>query len=1556
MYTINQAQDLVDRLRKTNPQAASLSDKDLASAWQSQLGGNDFDEYINTSGLRIGLGKALQGYRENVTEPVRSGVEYLTNAPKGGGFLANLAASATDTAPDAALTLGAVAAAPVTYGASLFAFPAVAGISRERVLNETGDKLAANVAGISTLAGAVIAPGVGGAISKPLVSKLGTTVSAKLAGEVLGSTAANMATQLPSELVAPTGTEADSSVFDRAAINAKRLATAKGLGEFAGANLLMSGAATAAGAGTRFVAGRAKKLAGNPLVNPLQEKPLATYEDSRNFLQSKGLRVDETNAPVTVADVANRLALGELSLEDARYKLLQEKKRSTSSALLDRDDLDFEREYNTVIAPKQQAEKARNILLASSAASGKPDAQGLNNLLAVVTHQGVEDYANGNPAGFADFVQDWNQSQLPQGISRDPVVGSREIILRYRLGQLDSEDLASIHPALLRMAGNGDAYLSDLFRDKKLVRQLGPDGSRTEAQLAKLSKEINKQGEAYGALGRLLDDSPRPNNLISSGDEAAPFSFKDRSEQALSPMERFVYSIVNLTTRFPFSKPMGDHMFSFYQLGKADRMDIMSKLGQNKDNSLPTGLAFEAAEDFLNGAKPLEFAKIARALAQEQRVASKNGNMLDDATLERSFGIKGELLSKYKALREMPVDTARLLLSKERDVNLYNLAGEIYLASGKKFTQQRAIDLSKQLQGYFDTLPIPPKNLPIYKQFEETHLGLIKQLAKNNGVELDDGSAELLYKSLLLQKSNLAKFQASHSILGYAPEQRRGKYVTSLYKPSVDPATAKSEDLFTVDGDSSKEVEARVNKLIGEGYKLKGRYVKGDRDQEAFVSLDGIKSLRKEAASNQRALTQEFKDAGKLTPELQEYLETLAANYDPIEDAYQTAIEGTSKQYNLHRNDIAGFQPSQYVPNILDYVRINSDAAARRLVQAKAGLELMRPEYDSVPGLKKEWQDRLTYAQGVDSASVNKIRTTATHIAIGASTKNMLLNRTQNFIAGIGPMTEATGSVIKAEAQLAKGLKLLVKFNATGSTGNKNLDSILRQADKDGVTSSDTLDLFHRTKSLENYGNRNIAIRGKDKVASYLQRLIVSTNAFSEQQNRIQSVLAMADYQLARRGGNVSRAELANVYREAVRFSNATNYFGSRANRPGFLVHAKDPTTHNAALLWSTLKTFTMNYLGQLLAMAKRDGVRNKPLAAALGHLTVGAGLAGLPFSKDIQQATEAVTGFSPEESFKDLFGDNPSETTKGLYDAILFGLPSYLGVNASQSLGVGSIVGYRSSDSPSENIAAFALGAPGGLAQRYGTALYEAAKSGNYGNLMQSTAPQAISYWTKILDAADSSQVRNTAGVPTKVGAKDAIALATGFPSMSTTDARQAFNAEQLSKKRFDSARDALVKRVASLYSRGDTESARKELSEGLASFGPRVDSISLIDSINREVFKNRVGYTSEAPTAATAAEQSKLALRYGEQGPKIASPVSLAMQRLELASKIADGPTLLAVLQGLKGNLKSTVTKEVSLAAKTTPELLQLLRSKRLVDKQRAIEILKEKGFYTSEAELIK
>ncbi len=142
------------------------------------------------------------------------------------------------------------------------------------------------------------------------------------------------------------------------------------------------------------------------------------------------------------------------------------------------------------------------------------------------------------------------------------------------------------------------------------------------------------------------------------------------------------------------------------------------------------------------------------------------------------------------------------------------------------------------------------------------------------------------------------------------------------------------------------------------------------------------------------------------------------------------------------------------------------------------------------------------------------------------------------------------------------------------------------------------------------------------------------------------------------------------------------------------------------------------------------------------------------------------------------MFGDNPSETTKDFYDAILFGLPSYLGMNASQSLGVGSIVGYRASDSPSENISAFALGAPGGLAQRYGTALYEAARSGNYGNLMQSTSPQAISYWTKIMDAADSSQVRNTSGVPTKVGAQDALALATGFPSMSSTDARQAFNA----------------------------------------------------------------------------------------------------------------------------------------------------------------------------------
>lgn len=1572
MLTINQAQDLVDRLRKTNPQASSMSDTELASAWQRQAGTSDMEDYIKSSGFRRGLGKVLQGYEEHAVEPVRKAAEYITGASPNEGFLSNLAASAVETLPETAVTLGAISAAPATYGASLLGIPAAAEIARERTLNKTGDPTTAwTVFGTNIAAGA-LAPAGASLVSRAAATKLGESAAATFASKVLGSGAVNVALNVPNELVAPTGTGADENLFDRAWVNAKRMLSPGGLGELVGSNLALALAGEAAGAGTKFVAKRAKQLASNKLVNPEQDVKFNSYNDARDYLTSQGITRMETNTPTLVRDLAERHYRGDVDTDEARYVLLRNKLITGNAEDISPDDMSFMEKYRTEIAPRTQAEKAKQILLATSTVRGRPDARGLKNLLTIVNHQGVQDYAIGNPAGYSDYVSVWDtmhplQKQELLGNSDvqgvDALNGARDAIMRYRNGEISASDLSDVHPALLKMASNGDAYIYNLFKDEDLIKNLGKDGNRSAEQLADLQNELNKQSKAYQILGSFLDaDSVETSSGIGPigklysklfGKTENPSIFDNLGKQEkLTPFEKYTYSSINLGTRFPFSAPMVDHLFHFTQRAKADKLDIIGKLGQDAEGSLPAKQAFQNAENFLNTVSSKDIARMSRAFASEQKSARTGGNLIDDGTLSKVFGITGDLLKKYKVLRDMPVDTARLIFNKERDINRYNLAGVIYLASNKRFSQDNALTFAKQLQDLYERQPIPKGNTSEFSDFVTKNVAWLKQVTKNLGTEFSDSNANVVLRTLLEQKSGLEKFQASHSILGYLPQQRRGKFGVTLYKPGFTKETASSKDMLTVDGDSAGEVQRRIDSLVKQGYTV-NRSSAWNKDQwkrnEPFVSYDNIRALRQDQASSWRAIMAELDKTGSLNPELKEQFENIAAGFDPIEEAYQRSVEGSAKQYNLHRADIPGFQASQYLPNILDYVRINTDAIARRTTKAMTDFELMRPEYDSVQGLKNEWQDRVSYAFGLDDKTINQIRTMTTHLTIGASVKNALLNSTQNFFSGIGPMMEETGSYKTATRAMLEGLNIMTKYNVKGTTGNRYLDSIIRQADKDGVTTTDNLDLFFNTKSLENFGRKRLLNRTRNSVADYINRLALSTNSLSERQNRLYSLISMANLELkkyTRSGLPVSSAALSDIYTKSRRFSNNTNYFGSRANRPGFLVHSKGAVPHNAALLFSTLKTFTFNYLGQLLAMYKKSGVRNKALAASIGHLLVGSGIAGLPFSKDAQELLDYFTSSSSDawikEHLKNLFADNPSDTASEFVDALMYGLPRYLGLDASQSMGVGSIVGYRSSDSPTENLGSVLLGAPGGLIQRYFSAGSKALASGDLGSFISQTGPAPMRYWTNIINAADSSQVRNTSGVPTKVGTQDAVALATGFQSWSSAEGYRSYEANQLAANASNNATNALAERIAYLYARGDIDSAREEFNDGIKELGPSVDPVNLLNAINTGVFKRRFGYTRDVPTLAQQEGANRVSEIYGENASGIASPVSMTMQQLELARNITNAPVFADVLQSLPSAMRSSISREIAFRARVNPQLLTLLRSRKPLDRQRALAIL--------------
>ncbi len=1030
-------------------------------------------------------------------------------------------------------------------------------------------------------------------------------------------------------------------------------------------------------------------------------------------------------------------------------------------------------------------------------------------------------------------------------------------------------------------------------------------------------------------------------------DAPTEFKFQEFKNATVSAIDKYALTNINLATKYPFSKKLVDILFRLGQHSRADIMLEIGKLGQNPQGTVEARAAFSAARDWLDSLDKTALERFGRAFEEDTKRGAKAEELLSDQDLKNRFKLSDEEIQKYHVLQNMPANTALRIFEGEQTRQTYDLAGCIFLATGKRLRQGDTLQLARLLHKIYET------------PSEQSKIPMLQALFAHMKLPVDAAMVEKLDMYIITQRNALQAFLESRDLVGYMPQQRRGTYGAVLVKPGVRVADSKPSDRATVDGNNRADVERRIQQKLAEGWTVKSQWDKSswERGESSYYDINALSEILTRNAEHWREMVAKLKSSGKLGAEEEAFLMDIAMRSDPIKEAFQRGVDGTTSQYNLHRSNVEGFDVTQYIPNVLDYVRINNEAVNRHITRAASEFELLRPEYSGVQGLTQEWKERIRYAYGLDNAALNKVRTAVVHYYLAGSVKNMLINSTQVAIAGIGPMVEHTGSVIKSEAAILRGLKHMAKYNATGTTGDITLDSIIRQADKDGITTVDNLDLYVDTSHIADYSEaRNKLGRWKNKTSNQVQRMLAMTNAFSERQNRLWALLAMADVEISRHkkaGKMMTLADRQRIYELATRYSNDVNYFGSRANRPGFMVHAGGTLLHSPLLLATTLKTFTMNYLGQLHSMwvkggGRKGALRNKPLMAAITHLLLASGLAGLPFSKDIEQLLSSIFGEDLESEMKegmlDMMSDNPDDNDRMWVDCIMHGFPAYLGINAAQSLGAGSVLNYQSKDSPAENFWANVLGPTGGILERMAKGAEKAIMEGDFESGITQVQPTAVRYFRNLISSMDKSKIYNGQGVPTTTKDEDTLAVLGGFSPQRIENERQWSSYQKIQAEARDKLRERMVHKVARLFAQGDTVAAREEFLGGIQKLGPGVNPDSLLNSINHRVFQLKLGYVNELPALEDVEAYVRANKIYGQGANQVVSPVSELMQKLELSLQLGDDLQVLAILSRFESSLREAILKEAILASGILPQEMNLLMSKQPTNVARGLQVAQQ------------
>lgn len=707
--------------------------------------------------------------------------------------------------------------------------------------------------------------------------------------------------------------------------------------------------------------------------------------------------------------------------------------------------------------------------------------------------------------------------------------------------------------------------------------------------------------------------------------------------------------------------------------------------------------------------------------------------------------------------------------------------------------------------------------------------------------------------------------------------------------------------------------------------------------------------------------------ASGLDPATQDVLSNvihdIQASFRPVAQELADAISVKGDKFGQRRYNIAGFNKNDFLPNLFEYMQMRTVGGNKGLAKAESDLQISRRELDSQPELRERMLKEQQYVLGAQT-EWNLAKKSIFYYYLGANFRHVIQNSVQIPLNGVSQMV-AEGHGLRSYKHFAEAAKLSARYNYKGTTGDKSIDVLLKQAEKDGVSFSTAIEApLHEGDTLQNvldsinansdgkvgFGQK-VGLAGT-RIVRGVEKFLQATSEAAESANRKTTFIASV---LAERSkGN---SDLASLYERASQFTNFVNFVGDKPNRPGYMVLHGNTPLHGPLGLVSALQSFTLNHISQLYSFYKNgwekgSKVDKQAFVVGVTHLLAFAGSMGFVGMSTAEQLIEEVTGKSLRTLYREglvtgLTGLSDDEETKEslrstadrIADTTMYGFPALAGVDVSNNIGLGSpFIRYQSGKALGvEEFGGAGVGMVGRIAQEVGKVAADPFNPQAWWSATRSASPSFLANAIKTYELLNegSSLDANSQPVGDPLGVGGSAAALAGFTPMETAKQRDFNNRvyKVTKKSAGDYQRTVLnISQALSDHERtGNPDSllhANEMFAKYLESVSGLQDRDSMISSITEQVRQN-AGKQGPKPSLKLAPEINRLEAAF--PSVKRPSPNSLdaLLSELGIAQSLGQDDVLFRKAQSLPQTLQRKVLSDALAQAGLTPEEVQGLIS---------------------------
>ena len=564
------------------------------------------------------------------------------------------------------------------------------------------------------------------------------------------------------------------------------------------------------------------------------------------------------------------------------------------------------------------------------------------------------------------------------------------------------------------------------------------------------------------------------------------------------------------------------------------------------------------------------------------------------------------------------------------------------------------------------------------------------------GPRLTEMEASFFMRALELDSLFHKKVQTWFSYLadvGYMPMVREARYRVSAENPEGKK--------YYRDYESVAEAQADAARLEKQGYEAgvfdtdkPEQFTASFRSKDMFnLATNAVNSLERMKGSLSLIKDEEVK------AKLISNFESVKKSFKPLADEVRESISTRPDRYLQKRDLVEGFREEMFLPSAFTFIESTLQDGQRSVSKSASDFLLADPIYfdPSTPkDLRGLMQSSANYVFANTASEASSVRKFIYFQSLVGSMKNAVQNLAQPaFTLTNLLIQESNGNVGYAMAVHARAMKEVLAYNTKGKASSDFMSSLMKTAEDTGVWNPRSLDVFLEGDATTYFKpgvsfNARYAKFFANQMFEKVSWVAKETERFNRQVGFVAGAI------IARERGK--RTQPNEIFAIGRTLTDQANFVGSKANRPQLFHEAG--WFHGPLVLMTTLRMFTFNALNQLLAIAVPvfnknsvslvTGEKYKSRAGsmiALGYsmtaLAVVAGLRGLPFAEDANNAIEELTGkdllLKGQQLTKELFFDVLGEKEATSFSEQVFrGGPTYYGISASSTFGMGSVVGLR--------------------------------------------------------------------------------------------------------------------------------------------------------------------------------------------------------------------------------------------------------------------------------------